>query len=79
MIPPCPRYSAATGSSRSSTSWSGSPLEDALPVRELAFGLVSFYLGANLITHLDSETQIDALFARVESLAPGVAAMLRGS
>jgi AcrR family transcriptional regulator len=55
----------------------GSPLEDVLPIRELAYGLVSFYLGANLITHLDDETQIDALFARVEALAPGVAAMLR--
>ena len=31
----------------------GSPLADALPTRELAYGLVSFYLGANLLTHLD--------------------------
>ena len=54
----------------------GSPLERALPVRELAYGLVSFYLGANLITHLDDETQIDALFKRVEAMAPAVAAML---
>ena len=55
----------------------GSPLADALPIRDLAYGLVSFYLGANLITHLDNETQIDALFARVETLAPAVAAALR--
>jgi AcrR family transcriptional regulator len=54
----------------------GSPLEAALPVRELAYGMVSFYLGANLLTHLDSETQIDALFERIEALTPAVAAML---
>jgi len=40
--------------------------------------MVSFYLGANLLTHLDSETQIDALFERIELLAPAVGAMLRG-
>ena len=57
----------------------GSPLEAALPVRELAYGMVSFYLGANLLTHLDSDTQIDALFERVEALAPAVAAMLRST
>jgi hypothetical protein len=28
-------------------------------------------------SHLDDETQIDALFARVEMLAPGIAAILR--
>ena len=54
----------------------GSPLEDALPVRDLAYGLVSFYLGANLLTHLDGAARTGALFARAEELAPALAALL---
>jgi AcrR family transcriptional regulator len=56
----------------------GSPLEDVLPVRELAYGLVSFYLGANLLTHLDGTTRTDELFERVDALAPALAALLGG-
>ena len=56
----------------------GSPLDEALPIRELAYGLVTFYLGANLLTHLDGPGRTDALFERAEGLAPVVAAILRG-
>jgi len=55
----------------------GSPVEDALPVRELAYGAVSFYLGANLLTHLGGATSTEALFERAEALAPAIAALLR--
>jgi AcrR family transcriptional regulator len=55
----------------------GSPLEDTLPVRELAYGLVTFYLGANLLTHLDGAARTDALFERAEEVAPTLAAILR--
>lgn len=56
----------------------GSPLEEVLPIRELAYGLVAFYLGENLLTHLDDGTRADALFERSEALAPALAAILRG-
>ncbi len=55
----------------------GSPLEELLPVRELAYGLVSYYLGANLVTHLGGAEPTEALFERLEGLAPGLAALLR--
>jgi AcrR family transcriptional regulator len=55
----------------------GSPLEAALPIRELAYGLVSFYLGANLLTHLDGAMRMEALFERVEALAPALGSILR--
>jgi AcrR family transcriptional regulator len=42
-----------------------------LPVPELAYGVVTFYLGVNLMTHLDAEhARTDALFARARELAP---------
>jgi AcrR family transcriptional regulator len=56
----------------------GSPLEGALPVRELAYGLVSFYLGANLLTHLGGAAPTDALLERAEALAPAITSLLRG-
>jgi hypothetical protein len=47
-----------------------SALEEVLPVRDVAYGLVSFYLGANLLTHLGGSERTDALFERAEQLAP---------
>lgn len=55
----------------------GSPVEGALPVRELAYGAVSFYLGANLLTHLGGAAPTEALFERAEALAPAITAILR--
>jgi AcrR family transcriptional regulator len=49
-----------------------------LPLHELAYAFVTFYLGLNLLTHLDEDrTRTDALFARVQSLAPLLNALER--
>ena len=46
-------------------------LPAAVPAREVAYAVVTFYLGVNLLTHLEQDrAPLDALFARVESLAP---------
>ena len=51
---------------------------ELLPVRELAYAFVTFYLGVNLLTHLDEDrTRTDALFARLQSLAPLLASLER--
>lgn len=41
-----------------------------LPSRDLAYAAATFYLGVNLLTHLDPEQRIDALLARAQQLAP---------
>ena len=52
------------------------PLAAAIPVRELAYALVTFYVGVNLLTHLDpGHRRADALFERVVELAPLVEAV----
>jgi AcrR family transcriptional regulator len=49
----------------------GSPAAELVPPRELAYALVTFYLGVNLVTHLDVDSsRADALFDRVGALAP---------
>jgi AcrR family transcriptional regulator len=49
-----------------------------VPLRELAYAFVTFYLGVNLLTHLDEDrTRTDALFMRLQSLAPLLAALER--
>jgi AcrR family transcriptional regulator len=48
-----------------------------LPVRELAYAVTTFYLGVNLLTHLDADrVRADALFARLETLAPALASLV---
>jgi len=55
----------------------GSPLATAIPTRELASAVVTFYLGANLLTHLDPDrARTDAVFARLEELGPLVMGLL---
>lgn len=55
----------------------GSPAAAAMPTRELAYAVVTFYLGANLLTHLDPErARTDAVFARLEELGPLVTGLL---
>jgi len=45
-------------------------LDEVVPLRELAYAVVTFYLGVNLLTHLDRErTRTDALFAQVGTLS----------
>ena len=54
-------------------------LPSGLPLPELAFATVVFYLGLNLITHLDpDDTRIDSLFARGRSWAPLLTPLLAG-
>jgi AcrR family transcriptional regulator len=44
---------------------------ELVPRRELAYAFVTFYLGINLMTQLDEDrARTDALFARLEALAP---------
>jgi AcrR family transcriptional regulator len=54
-------------------------LPGGLPLPEIAFATVVFYLGVNLITHLDRDsTRIDALFGRGREWAPLVGPLLAG-
>jgi AcrR family transcriptional regulator len=49
----------------------GTPIADLVPVRDLAYALVTFYLGVNLLTHLDADSsRTDALFERLALVAP---------
>jgi AcrR family transcriptional regulator len=46
-------------------------LPPGAPTNELAYAIVVWYLGANLVTHLDPDrARIEALMRRVEELAP---------
>ena len=48
-----------------------------LPARDVAYATVVFYLGVNLMTHLDpGHERTDALFARARDLAPVLAPLL---
>ena len=54
-------------------------VEEALPVRELAYAAVTFYLGVNLLTHLDADrSRTDAVFDAAVVLAPLVSGLLGG-
>jgi AcrR family transcriptional regulator len=47
------------------------PAAQALPLRDLAYAVVTFYLGLNLLTHLDEDRErTEALVARLQRLAP---------
>jgi AcrR family transcriptional regulator len=47
------------------------PAAEALPLRDLAYAVVTFYLGLNLLTHLDEDRErTEALVARLEALSP---------
>jgi AcrR family transcriptional regulator len=51
---------------------------ELVPVRELAYVFVTFYLGVNLLSHLDKDgKRTDALFARLRELAPMLALLER--
>jgi AcrR family transcriptional regulator len=48
-----------------------SPARDVVPLRDLAYAIVTFYLGLNLLTHLDEDRErTEALVDRLQSLAP---------
>jgi len=56
----------------------GSSIGSGLPTRQLAFGLVAFYLGLNMLNTLDGERgETEALFQTARSLAPVMAAILQ--
>src|SRR5215216_3056747 len=47
------------------------PAAEAVPIRELAYALATFYLGLNLLTHLDEDRErTEALVAQLQGLAP---------
>lgn len=55
-----------------------SPLLQFLPPREIAYGILCFYLGVNLMTQLDPKTKrVESLFDLANQFAPVVAPMLQ--
>ena len=55
-----------------------SPLAQALPTRDLAYAIVNFYLGANLLTHLEGDrARADELLARLRALEPLASGLLQ--
>ena len=57
-----------------------SPLLEILPPREVAYGILCFYLGVNLMTQLDPDTsRVEALFELANQFAPFVAPMFSPS
>jgi AcrR family transcriptional regulator len=54
-----------------------SPLDGLLPKREIAYAVIAFYMGVNLLTHLDQDrSRIERLFELSRQMAPTVAALL---
>ena len=48
-----------------------SPAVEVVPIRDLAYAIVTFYLGLNLLTHLDTDRErTEALVKRMQDLAP---------
>jgi AcrR family transcriptional regulator len=48
-----------------------SPANEVVPLRDLAYAVVTFYLGLNLLTHLDEDRErTEAVVARLQALAP---------
>lgn len=53
------------------------PLLDLIPPRDIAYAVICFYLGVNLMTHLDRDTtRIESLFDAAANVLPLVAPML---
>ena len=53
-----------------------SPLLQLLPPRDLAYAVICFYLGVNVMTHLDEDNaRVEALFEMAARLAPLLAPM----
>ena len=56
------------------------PLLQIVPPREIAYGVLCFYLGVNLMTQLNEDNeQVESLFELANNLAPLVSPMLRQS
>lgn len=55
-----------------------SPLLQLLPPREMAYGILCFYLGVNLMTQLDPDSsRVDTFFDRANQLAPLISPMFQ--
>ncbi len=55
-----------------------SALAQALPTRDLAYAVVNFYLGANVLTHLEGDrARADELLARLRALEPLASGLLQ--
>ena len=53
-----------------------SPLLQILPPREIAYGILCFYLGVNLMTQLDADTsRVESLFELANRFAPVISPM----
>ena len=49
---------------------SRTPAANVVPLRDLAYAVVTFYLGLNLLTHLDQDRErTEAVVARLKSLS----------
>jgi len=47
------------------------PAAEVVPLRDLAYAVVTFYLGLNLLTHLDADRErTEAVVARLQGIAP---------
>jgi AcrR family transcriptional regulator len=56
----------------------GSPFEDALPARQVAFAVVAFYCGINTLTNLSRERpEVEELFRTAGRLGPFLSAVLQ--
>ncbi|MDP9225580.1 MAG: TetR/AcrR family transcriptional regulator [Actinomycetota bacterium] len=56
----------------------GSPLAQVVPSREMAFALVAFYLGVEMLNHLDGNRErAEALFKVASDFAPVVGSLLQ--
>jgi AcrR family transcriptional regulator len=56
------------------------PLLQLLPPRQIAYSIICFYLGVNLMTHLDDDnSKVEALFDLAGGLAPIVSPMLEST
>ena len=56
------------------------PLLQVVPPREIAYAVLCFYLGVNLMTQLNEDNeQVESLFELANNLAPLVSPMLRQS
>ena len=54
------------------------PFARTIDAEDLAYAVVTFYLGANLLTHLDPDrTRTDSLFSRIDELEPTLNALLK--
>ncbi len=58
----------------------GSPLEGIVPSADLAFAVVSFYLGADLLTQLEgNRSRVERLFETAAGLTPLLTALAGGA